>query len=77
MSAAVHFLARRRSKRSEQAAMTVQYVMPAYIGDTSPDVTATMTSSRRAMPAALWPCMTRHIPSPRRDIVTRLESLKR
>ena len=77
MSAAVHSLARRRSKSSEQPAITVQYAIPAYIGDTSPDVTATMTSSSTAMPAGPWPCMTRHMPWPRRDIVSRSASLKR
>ena len=29
------------------------------------------------MPAGPWPCMTRHMPWPRRDIVSRSESLKR
>ena len=47
--AAVHSRARRRSKRSEQPAITVQYAIPAYIGDTSPDVTPTMSSSNSAM----------------------------
>ena len=31
--------------------MTVQYAIPANIGDTSPDVTPTMTSSSSVMPA--------------------------
>jgi hypothetical protein len=31
--------------------MTVRYAIPANIGDTSPEVTPTMTSSSRVMPA--------------------------
>jgi hypothetical protein len=75
--AAVHSRARRRSKRSEQPAITVQYAIPAYIGDTSPDVTPTMSSSNSAMRAGPWPRMITHMPWARRDIVSRSMSLKR
>jgi hypothetical protein len=55
----------------------VQYAIPAYIGETSPDVTPAMTSSSSLIPALASPCRTRLIPSPRRAIVSRSASPQR
>ena len=59
-SAAVHPLARRRSNTRWQSAIIWQYAMPASNGETSSAVTATITSSRSAIPSAVCPANEGH-----------------
>ena len=63
LSAAVHSDARARSNSAMHSRITAQYTIPVVTGPTSPPTTDTITSSSRAMPAAVspmaisaWPC---------------------
>src|SRR5215218_2874043 len=49
-------------------------MLPAHSGRSSPERTASMASSSRAMPSAIWPCLTRARPSNRSPAAARLGS---
>ena len=61
-SAAVHSRARPSACASRQPSMTLQYMRPVTIGESSPPVTATITSSSRPSPSEIRPSLTSALP---------------